>query len=1005
MVELRDPRQVDGSNPSATLTINQNDLPPNLAPDADCGCGDSQLPGEADNSSSGSGGSFSDGGVRYTDGTVRVNTSDLGSSGFGTPWGQDRGWTNGPGYATASVNGTGMVTSQTPYLIQAGPDATPNDSFAVVTNGTTASYFDKSGSNYNSRFFVQNKFTSGTNEYTLTDTLGNQTKFYGFDTSIPVAQRGQFKSFTDPVGNVSTATYDGNGKLTEISRAQTVGGDTHTESYLYTYLTSGANSGLVSNVTLRRKINSGSWSTVRQVDYSYWENGNSHGNTGDLKKSVIKDGSGNTLDTTFYRYYTSDSASGYKDGLKFLFNTDSYNRLVQAGFNPETATDAQVDDYADLYLEYDSNHRTTKVVAQGEGCSTCSGGLGSYAYSYTSSANSPGYNSWATKTIETLPDGNQNIVYTNVYGQVMLKVFKEPASGQQWITFNKFDTSGRLILTAEPSAVSGYDDTKADLLDSQSSNYTHLRDSSGLIYTTTYSTSTTAGESTAGEVAGYVKETHLQRGETGTAIKQSAFQYFAHTGGGNTVNPSANQTVYRNTDGTGGQTTSYTYTWFASSTQMESVTVNLPIVSSGQNGPGTADVSIAFYDTYGRTRWTKDAEGHIGYFEYDVKTSALVKSIADVDTDITADFTGLPSGWSNSSGLHLKSTMVVDSLGRTVKQVSPGGTITWTVYKDIEREVRVYAGWDGTAGTTTGPIMVSRQILGGSFTESIAMSATPATTGSAPNKEPTGAELIGNVENLSRTYTSAGGQVDKTDSYYNVDGVFSDDFNRANSDSLGSSWTEQVGDSDISSNQLLGNDSVSLATYTTTTEADVSVQATVALSGSQTAGLVARYAGSGDQNMYVGQLVGSGGSFTAKISKNVSGTWTDLASAAVSGTITGTLRFEVQGSELRLFFNDAFLIAATDTAITAAGKVGVRTNSGVSADNFAVNNLLAYRTTYGYDKRGRQNRVDHPTGTITRTVYDSLGRVVSGLIGTDDSANGYNLVPIIGQRLRLGRHR
>ena len=39
------------------------------------------------------------------------------------------------------------------------------------------------------------------------------------------------------------------------------------------------------------------------------------------------------------------------------------------------------------------------------------------------SNNPAGVNSWKYKTIETLPDGNQNIVYCNVLGEVMLKVF------------------------------------------------------------------------------------------------------------------------------------------------------------------------------------------------------------------------------------------------------------------------------------------------------------------------------------------------------------------------------------------------------------------------------------------------------------------------------------------------------------------------------------------------------------------------------------------------------
>src|SRR5262249_21223532 len=67
-------------------------------------------------------------------------------------------------------------------------------------------------------------------------------------------------------------------------------------------------------------------------------------------------------------------------------------------------------------------------------------------------------NSWSTKAAEMLPDGNQNIVYTNAFGEVMLKSFKQGTS--EWKTFNKYDSAGagRLILSASPSAVTGYDE-------------------------------------------------------------------------------------------------------------------------------------------------------------------------------------------------------------------------------------------------------------------------------------------------------------------------------------------------------------------------------------------------------------------------------------------------------------------------------------------------------------------------------------------------------------------
>jgi hypothetical protein len=64
------------------------------------------------------------------------------------------------------------------------------------------------------------------------------------------------------------------------------------------------------------------------------------------------------------------------------------------------------------------------------------------------------------------------------------------------------------------------------------------------------------------------------------------------------------------------------------------------------------------------------------YTAYDAATSAAVKTIIDVDTTQTSDFTGLPSGWSTPTGggLHLITTVEVDDLGRTTKMTDPNAT-------------------------------------------------------------------------------------------------------------------------------------------------------------------------------------------------------------------------------------------------------------------------------------------------------------------------------------------
>lgn len=712
--------------------------------------------------------------IRYADGVIKLSSTDLQSNGFGQVWGQTRSWTNAPGFSPPNLNGTGWVVSQLPYLISTTNQVTHVTTISVITNGVNTRNFDQNGSTYTEHFFLQDMLTysSTSHEYTFTDTTSDVIKFSDWSTSVPANQRGQFKSYADTDGNVtSVISRDGTGRPTELQRSATINGTTYTESYLYSYVPSGTNAGLMQNVTLRTKVGTGSWTVIRQVAYTYYDGVEAHGNAGDLKLAVIEDASGNALDTKYYRYYVTESG-GYQDALKYVFNPQSYARLVAAlGTNLSSLTDAQVAPYADNYFTYDSSKRVTEEIAQGLGCSSCSGGDGTFLFSYTTSTFSNGYNNWQLKTTETLPDGNQNIVYTNYAGETMLSVYYDvAASGLKWETFQKFDSSGRLILTAMPSAITGYDDTKADLLNSVSNNYQYMSDNSGLIYIQDFGTSTTATSSTPGDVIGYLKDTKVQQGELGAAILTSAEQYYSQTANGITIYLVANTTKYRNTDGTGPETTSVTYTFFSGTNQIQSMAVSLPVVSSSQNGPGTADVTTTFYDVYYRPIWTKDPDGFINYTAYDPLTGAVSKTITDVDTTRTGDFQNLPTGWSTPSGggLHLIKSFVVDGLGRPTQITDPNGQITYAVYLDTNHELRIYTGWNTSTNAPTGPTQDVREDRVNSYYETLTMSATPALDG---NNHPTGGEAISNLQTLSRQYMNAAGQIIRKDDYFNLSGL------------------------------------------------------------------------------------------------------------------------------------------------------------------------------------------------------------------------------------------
>jgi RHS repeat-associated protein len=799
----------------------------------------------------------------------------------------------------------------------------------LVLSKDNSIWFDPAGgSSYTPEFFSQDQLSSsGTGSssiFTWTDTKGEVTTFHGFDPAIPAPERGQLASYSDAAGNVTSGSYDTSGNLTEITRTSGTGSTALTESYLYSYLTSGVNSGKVSSITLRRKIGSGSYSTVRSVAYTYYDGTTSNGNAGDLELTVVSDGSGNVIDTRYARYYTPTSvtslvanatthvvtatasttglsvgdyvsvagatqtqfngnfvvlsvtgttftyqafghasgtatgtitylARGYQGGLKYFFDADSYARLAAAVSSPLSASDASVAPYATNYFEYASDRRVTKEIAQGAG-SSASGGLGTFTFAYTPSSNTPGYNSWAVKTVETLPDGNQNIVYSNAYGEQMLKAYKDITSGAQTIDFYSYDSQGRLIMHANPSAVSGYDDTNADLLNYSGGTYQYLRDDTGLIDITDYYSDTTATATTAGDVTGYLEDHQEQEGQQGSLVMQDRQTYFSRTGSSSTYYPVATMTTYGGTYGTDPRTTSYSYTWYSGTVQMQSETVTQPPIVAAQNGPASstsdtanADTTTQYFDAYGRVIWSRDGGGFLTYTQYDNATGAVIKQIDDVNTADTSDFSSLPSGWTTPTGggLELITSYQVDALGRTTEETDPDGNVTYTVYNDPGHETRVYPGWHqvGSNWVTTGPIEVSRHYrpaAGASsgqqtvYDETLTSSATPVVSSGVP----TGLETIDqtNIQTLSRTLTNNGGQNSEQDDYFSLSGI----------------------------------------TY---------------------------------------------------------------------GQATAVL--------------------------------------GSSSNNSATGNY--HQTLYGYDSRGLQNRVQAPTGTITRTVYDGLGRVVSTWVGTNDT--------------------
>ena len=678
----------------------------------------------------------------------------------------------------------------------------------AVTNGVQQRFFDldKSGS-YKPSAWHSDSLTRVGGEFILTDSTGTKIRYYGFDNPTPLL-RGQFKEVVDKAGNVTTAVYSSAatkslnapppGRLEMVTRTNAAG---DSETWRYSYIDSGVNAGLLKTVQL---LHGSSATPDRQVEYAYWDGTTSGGNAGMLQKAEVRDGAGNVIDTSFYRYFTANTDGtsgsdsdfpGYVDGLKMVFGRESYARILAAGIDPATADDATLHTYADNFFGYDlATRRVTREVVQGSGCScSASGGRGTYAIAYADNPNfnpsAHDHNAWERRTTVTLPDGNQEVSYTNYVGQVMLSVFKEfkdTTLVNQWRTSYQYDSEGRLLVKSEPSAVTGYNETFADLIDDPTqAGIEYLADNTGLIHTfefgqpTEFGQSTTAATTTAaGDVDGYLKRESLKHGELGAAIPQRDYAYIERSGSTTKTYPIARSTVYRYTGASGAQDTTYAYTWQGSTNQPASTTVTRPSVSAGQNGPGVAEVASVSFDQYGHAVWTVDGDGYLTFRRYDDATGAVVEMIQDANPSLVANppVAAPTRNASLPAALHLVTMMKVDGLGRTTKTTDANGNVTYTVYKDDNREVRTYPGWNAATKKTTGPIIVQREDRPGSYSETLTFNwSGPTGLPVDASGVPTGAESLtsayATVQSLSRTHTNASNQVDHADSYFNLGGI------------------------------------------------------------------------------------------------------------------------------------------------------------------------------------------------------------------------------------------
>ena len=419
------------------------------------------------------------------------------SDAFGIRWGHARSYANilmGTGGNGSSMNGNRWFIRQLKVLKFSDSGSPPSQ--VVVEDGANSSqYFTLDGSVYRNLYTGWNSLVwdEAAHEMTYTSAKdGQQWVFH--DQTVSSALRGQLKRVVDAVGRSVLCTYDEDDLLVKFEQVV----DGHTSGYYYTWTALAS----VESVTLKLQDKN-----VRRVRFTYYQNGDTGGGQDDLKSAIIEQydvgtGSWRIVARKHYRYYLSGQANGFASGLKLVIGATAYQQMLDAGLNPETAPEADLKQFADFYYEYDSEKRVSLEQLEG--------GRRQYTFAYTvNAAHDGGVNTWYTKTVETLPDGSQNRVYTNEGYSLLAKILQEAGTARQWVDAYQYNDQFRPTQHAHPSAVASVSEPAG----SGDPLVVNLHANTGLIEVTNYYA---VDNPTTGEVSGYISTRGVKKGSAGT---------------------------------------------------------------------------------------------------------------------------------------------------------------------------------------------------------------------------------------------------------------------------------------------------------------------------------------------------------------------------------------------------------------------------------------------------------------------------------------------------------
>ncbi|MGQ9591806.1 MAG: hypothetical protein ACUVYA_16120, partial [Planctomycetota bacterium] len=572
-----------------------------------------------------------------------------------------------------------------------------------VGRGHAATKYVLSGSTYYGKLGADANIVhkAQAHELWLNGTNGTTAIFHDFDSSQG-GKMGALKRIIDPSGNTLEAAYYTTGENQNLEDLRkTLTEKTLTESsgfvWKYSYIDDAgdANNRRLEKVEL--KDGAGEQANVlASAEYKYYDPQSGEfaagsGTTGDLMQIVVKerDSAGAWITrTSQFRYWTGSYGQSNPGGahrLKYALGPEARARLAAAVADPLKATDAELAEHADLYLEYgpgpypeSGSLYVTKAVVRGGGCS-CSSGAGTYTYSYARNSTWSPYSYpgvWKTCVTQTNPDGTVRIVDVSGTGAILNDVFQtdsvyDSGTDQRWITRYELDSAGRITAIYHPSACQSYD---------SAAHTVTVRASQGLVETFAY------------DMYGNLTERRAKQGSSGSAYLQETIAYGTSVAlGSSTVYYPTSTKVYpaETTSDAGWKKTTRSYVFYPDSNDLDGdsntsepsfavndLTITHPAVAGGENGSGVSATHKYYFNSLGQLQWEKDELGSITYREYHTDASGpdlgtLTREIRDLDTD---DFSPAPpTEYRNSEGLSLETTYAYEADGKLSEVVDPSG--------------------------------------------------------------------------------------------------------------------------------------------------------------------------------------------------------------------------------------------------------------------------------------------------------------------------------------------